>query len=120
MAVKVFLVGPTISRDTTLLGNLRHQIDPVMMADLGELDQNEVMEDISLLIFEEHLSLEKETAFIKELKQKSPQTKIIYVGKNSPEEVLRTLKAGVDDYFKIPYDPFLLAERVEALLSKII
>ena len=120
MAVKVLFLGPTISSDTTLLEFLRHQIDPVIMADVREINQNEVVEGISLIIFETHLILKKEIAFIKGLKEKYPKTKIIYVGKNSPEEVLRTLKAGVDDYFKIPYDPFLLAERVEALLSKII
>ncbi len=73
---------------------------------------------IDLLVFESGKNWKHDLKLLQDFRKNYPDLIIIIInGGDSPDNVIRSFKIGVDDYFKKPLDAILLIERIEALLK---
>ena len=119
MKSQILICGDTASNDNTLLRELKS---------IGNISVENYRNGLNKIIVERHVDLaiieysdewEENLFLVKQLKSIDPNLKIIIInGLNSNDVVIRSYQLGVTDYFKNPYDPKLVCERVRALLRK--
>lgn len=118
MKPSILLRGEDILLDENLLATLRKIANVLMIQTAGMMNENFNKKTIDLLVFESSENWENDLKELRSLKKNYPEMIIIVInGGDSPDNVIRTFKMGVDDYFKKPVDAALLAERIEALLK---
>lgn len=120
MVLHACLVGPKVSSDTQLadLLRIRHRITSVARVD--ELLKNPLLGSVDVLVIECTDQIEACLEFLAPLKRKIPDLIVILVdGGLSQSQLARAFRDGATDYFKVPYDVSLLAERVDRLSARL-
>ena len=115
---KILICGKDLVNDDLFLDLIQKNANTLFLKDLNNLE-NEVKELKSkILLFEFSKSFEDDLLKLKLLKAAAPWLEILVIGDGiSREEVIRTFRSGIRDYFKKPYNTKLLVERLEALLK---
>lgn len=115
---KILICGKDLVNDDLFLDLIQKNANTLFLKDLNNLE-NEVKELKSkILLFEFSKSFEDDLLRLKLLKAAAPWLEILVIGDGiSREEVIRTFRSGIRDYFKKPYNTKLLVERLEALLK---
>lgn len=118
MKPKILICGKDLVNDDLFLDLIQKNANTLFLKDLNNLE-NEVKELKSkILLFEFSKSFEDDLLRLKLLKAAAPWLEILVIGDGiSREEVIRTFRSGIRDYFKKPYNTKLLVERLEALLK---
>ncbi len=119
MKPKVLLLGERITRDQVLITQLRRKAELIFSLEITQLEKTIRESYIDLVVLEYSDDWEEDLRAIEAIKARLPNLPFIIVDGNASNEiVIRSFRAGLEDYFKKPYDPMLLAERVEALVKR--
>jgi DNA-binding response OmpR family regulator len=112
------LLGPDITRDKELLKIIEEKMEVSILQDLSQLEMIAQAQDVDLAVVELTKAWENDLSAVLSLKTSFPQVLFIVVnGGGDREVVIRSFRSGANDFFKKPYNPRLLAERVEALVK---
>ncbi len=115
----VLICGSEITNNHELLRLLKSKVNLFQQTKSDQITQIIRQKNICLLIFELSKMIQDDLPCLKSLKKNFPELLIIIVnGNGSGENIIQSFKLGVKDYFKKPYDPVLLAERIEALIRQ--
>ncbi len=118
MRPKILLHGDEVAPDGNLLGRLRKFAVVVAAQSWESISHILQKETIDVFVFESTLDWERDLVLLQIVRASYPDLILIVVdGGQSPDNVIRAFRIGVDDYFKKPLDGDLLAERIEALLK---
>ncbi|MBN2354732.1 hypothetical protein JXO59_01395 [candidate division KSB1 bacterium] len=116
MKHRVVIYGPTIVRDSTLIGLIKRKSDAILAQDTRQLEEALAAADAALLVVEFAEDFDVELGRLQKYRVEYPSLKIIVVdGGQNAISVVKVFKGGADDFFQKPYDPLLLAERIEAM-----
>lgn len=119
MKANILLIGSGITQDKMLLQRLQEFTNTTLLNDSEKLIQMVKDHTPDLLVFEFSETWELDLQIIQSLKVLNSKIPIIVVdGGETKKAVIHSFRFGAKDYFKKPYKPLLLAERVEALLKK--
>lgn len=118
MKQKVLLCGSEVTKDKELLKILKKIAKVLLLRDYSQIKMIILKQNIDLVVIELTKDWEDELSIVRLLKTNLPQILIIIVnGGGDRDIVLMSFRSGVNDFFKKPYKPGLLAERMEALLK---
>jgi len=116
---RVLICGAQLVQDKVLLRILKPKMDTLSLEKKNRIETSIQAQHIDMIILELPKILKKDLILIQKVKAKWPDIPVIVVEEEeSRESVIECFKCGVDDYFRKPYKPDLLAERVEALLKR--
>jgi DNA-binding response OmpR family regulator len=94
-------------------------VELIFSQEITQLEKTIRESCVDLVVLEYSDDWENDLRAIKAIKATLPNLPFIIVDGNASNEiVIRSFRAGLEDYFKKPCDPFLLAERVDALLKR--
>jgi len=115
---KIMIHGKDLIDDDFFLELLQKNANVLLLNDLNLLDPELGKIDSNVLIFEFSDSFEEELLKLKLLKAAAPRLEILVIDNGlSRDKMIRTLRSGIKDYFKKPYNTELLVERISALLK---
>ncbi len=118
MKPKIMIHGKDLIDDDFFLELLQKNANVLLLNDLNLLDPELGKIDSNVLIFEFSDSFEEELLKLKLLKAAAPRLEILVIDNGlSRDKMIRTLRSGIKDYFKKPYNTELLVERISALLK---
>ena len=118
MKPRILLHGEQILLNQMFLEMLKKIALVIPMKSVENIQEIFSKQSIDLLVFESMETWEQDLKLLQVLKRNYPNLIIILIdGGESPENVIRCFKMGIDDYFKKPVDTVLLTERIEALLK---
>ncbi len=120
MKPNILLCGVKIAQDKTLSKILTSKADVSLLRDISQLEKTVRERNISLVVVELSRYWKKDLSAVHSLKASLPHILIVIVnGGGSQETVIQSFRSGGVDFFKKPYNKKLLAERVEALITRI-
>jgi DNA-binding NtrC family response regulator len=117
----ICLIGKKVSNDWVLIGRLkmRHVVTLVEKCSIRRLLRERILDSVRLLVLD-CTNLEQEISSIIEgigqLRSRYPELIIVLVeGPLDQAQVAVAFRQGAQDYFRSPYPPDLLVERIIAL-----
>ena len=119
MKPRVLVCGVEIAQDQTLRKLLQERAELITVQKTEEFEAASRSNRLDLVLFEFSDVWQGDMERLHALKISRPHLLVVVVdGGAGREAVIDSFRRGAADYFKKPYDPFLLAERVEALLQR--
>ena len=116
MRPRILLVGPEIINDTSLIDLLRKIGDISLLTNKDQLETVVQRLNINLVVMELSSCWRVDLHAAYCLNADYPLVPIVVINDGeSVDIVIQSFHSGARDFFKKPYDPALLAERIEAL-----
>lgn len=118
-ASNVWVAGESVGRDWRLIGLIsqRHVVTVTRHPRL--VDGHPFLDHMHLLVLDCHQNVEFCLRLLKDLHAQRHELSVVLVdGGLRQEQVAAAFASGIADYFASPYDPGLLAERIDALCAK--
>ncbi|NIR50222.1 hypothetical protein GWO43_17100 [candidate division KSB1 bacterium] len=115
----VLLAGESISCDRQLKIRLIEHCKVIAVNKLSLAEKVPEWESVDLAALELSSGSDPELNVIKFLKRHQPLILIVVIDSDrKTEAVVRAFQFGAKDFFRKPYDPVLLGDRIEGLLRK--
>lgn len=115
----ILIYGKGIASNKYVTTNLENEYKVWVVDTLPKLVKSAAGHQADFILFELSKISKEELRTLKALRLMFPEVMVLVVIENqSTQEVAKILKYGATDVFPKPYDPQLLVERVEALLTK--
>lgn len=115
---QVWLAGPAVSRDVPLVNLLKPRHAVTRIAQVSQLANRPALTDADILVMEHTHHVDEALRLLTTLRQALPGLAVVLVGQGMRQiQLAKAFRDGVKDYFPTPYDPRLLAERIEHLLA---
>ena len=119
MKPKIMIHGKDLVDDDIFLERVQKKAHVLLLNDLNLLDSEPDKIDSRILIFEFSDAFEDELLKLKLVKAAAPWLEILVIDNGlSRDNMIRTLRSGIKDYFKKPYNTDLLVDRISALLQR--
>lgn len=119
MKAKLLICGEQIIQDQKLFNLLREKVDVSFLPNANGLESAMQQRRIDLVLFELSKNWQEDLRQVQSVRERFSGIPFIIVdGGDAIKAVVESFRAGLEDYFKKPYNPVLLAERVEALLKR--
>jgi DNA-binding response OmpR family regulator len=116
---KIMIHGKDLVDDDSFLERIQKNAHVLLLNDLNLLDSELGKINSRILIFEFSDAFEDELLKLKLLKAAAPWLEILVIDNGlSRDNMIRTLRSGIKDYFKKPYNTDLLVDRISALLQR--
>jgi DNA-binding NtrC family response regulator len=115
----VCLAGPLVCNDQRLIQLLKmfHQV--TLVEELEDLWNSPVLAIVGVLVLDNSPREHGMLGMVRALTERQPRLCVLLVdGGLTQAEVARLFQAGACDYFPVPYDVGLLAERVHSLCAR--
>jgi len=115
----VCLAGPLVCNDQRLIQLLKmfHQV--TLVEELDDLWDSPILGIVGVVVLDNSPREEEMLGRVRRLTQRRPRLRVLLVdGGLKQSEVARLFQAGACDYFPVPYDVGLLAERVHSLCAR--
>lgn len=118
-AARILLLGDHISRNQSVLNNLRERHNVITSNGERELGNYLEGQSIDLIVLEISESPSEPLTALQLIKQQKPALKVIVINNGqSIDVVAKAFKYGAIDFFKTPVNVPLFCERIDALIRK--
>jgi DNA-binding response OmpR family regulator len=121
MSDSILLAGTLLSEDWALIRLLKahHIVTLIESFDAAQIVPEHLLESIALIAIDctgRGKDLRRILSSIKSLRNGWPRVIVVMIdGQLDQTQVIQAYRAGIRDYFRSPYEPRLLAERIGAL-----